>query len=136
MKRLLIATDGSGASRVAVTEGVALARDLDARILFVYVKPAPSNLLGAPYYQRRLTTETAEARRAVGEAIQVALENGVDADWEILDGDAAGKIVSLARERDAVLIVVGSVIGSVSREVVNDADRPVLIARPHAVVPV
>jgi nucleotide-binding universal stress UspA family protein len=145
MKRLLIATDGSEASRVAVTEGVALARELDARILFVYVKPAPSNLLGAPYYQRRLTSETAEARRAVGEAIQVALENGVDADWEILGGDAAGKMVSLARERDADLIVVGShgrgaiagsVIGSVSREVVHDADRPVLIARPHAVVPV
>ena len=31
MKRQLIATDGSEASREAVTEGVALARDLDAR---------------------------------------------------------------------------------------------------------
>ena len=143
MKRLLIATDGSEASREAVTEGVALARDLDARVLFVYVKPAPSNLFGAPYYQRKLTGETAEARRAVGEAMQVALEEGVDADWEILEGDAAGKIVGLARERKADLIVVGShgrgaiagtVVGSVSGEVVHNADRPVLVARPHAAV--
>lgn len=60
-------------------------------------------------------------------------------------GDAAGKIVGLARKRVADPIVVGShgrgaiagtVVGSVSREVVHDADRPVLVARPHAAVPV
>jgi nucleotide-binding universal stress UspA family protein len=62
LKRLLIATDGSQASRDAVMDGIELARELDGRVLFVYVKPAPSNLFGAPYYQRRLTSETADAQ--------------------------------------------------------------------------
>ena len=48
MKRLLIATDGSAAGRAAVEEGLELARELDARVLFVYVKPRPSGLLASP----------------------------------------------------------------------------------------
>ncbi len=52
-------------------------------------------------------------------------------------------IVELARSRDVDVIVVGSrglgavagtLLGSVSRAVVHDADRPVLVV-PHAAVP-
>jgi nucleotide-binding universal stress UspA family protein len=67
-------------------------------------------------------------------------EHGVEADWEILQGEPATEIVRLASERDADLIVLGSrglgavagaFLGSVSREVLHEADRPVLVARPR-----
>jgi len=66
----------------------------------------------------------------------------VEAEGEIMEGDAAEEIVELARARDADLIVVGSralgslaatLLGSVSHAVVHGADRPVLVvtARPE-----
>jgi len=138
MKLLLIATDGSAAAQVAVEDGVELARDLDGRVLFVYVKPRPSGLLGEPFYQRRLTQEAADARAAITTAMETAAKENVDCDWEILEGEPAGEIIAIASERHADLIVVGSrgfgaitgtLLGSVSRAVVHDADRPVLVAR-------
>jgi nucleotide-binding universal stress UspA family protein len=138
MKRLLIATDGSAAGRSAVEEGLELANELDARVLFVHVNPRPPVLLGEPFYQRRLTREAAEARAAIDAAMREAEKWDVESDWEILEGDPAVEIIALATERDADLIVVGSrgrggvggtLLGSVSRAVVHDADRPVLVAR-------
>jgi nucleotide-binding universal stress UspA family protein len=140
MKRLLIATDGSKASRAAVEEGIELARELDARVLFVYVRAFPPGLLGEPFYQRKLSHEAAEARDAVRSAMCVAEEHDVDADWEVLEGEPADEILRLASEREADLIVIGSrglgavagtLLGSVSRTVVHCADRPVLVARPR-----
>jgi nucleotide-binding universal stress UspA family protein len=67
---------------------------------------------------------------------------GVEAEPEVLEGDPADRILELARMRDVDLIVVGSrglgpiagtLLGSVSREVLQHADRPVLVAtRPVA----
>jgi nucleotide-binding universal stress UspA family protein len=140
MKRLLIATDGSKAGRLAVEQGLELARDLEARVLFVHVQPRLSGLLGEPFYQRRLTQEAAQARAAVDEAMRAADKWDVESDWEILEGEPAVEIIALAAERNADVIVVGSrghgavagtLFGSVSRAVVHDADRPVLVARPR-----
>jgi nucleotide-binding universal stress UspA family protein len=141
MKRLLIATDGSDVAQVAVEEGLELARELDARVLFVYVKPRPPALLGQPFYQHRLTREAAEGRAAIAAAMSAAEKRDVESDWEMLEGEPAVEIIALAAERDADLIVVGSrglgavsgtLLGSVSRAVVHDADRPVLVARARA----
>ena len=144
MKRLLIATDGSDAAHAAVEEGLALAHELEARVLFVYVKPRPSSMLGEPFYQRKLTQNGAEARAAIDEAMTAADHWGVESDWEILEGEPSVEIVAFADERDADLIVVGSrgrgavagtLLGSVSQSVVHDADRPVLVARARARTP-
>jgi nucleotide-binding universal stress UspA family protein len=138
IKRLLIATDGSAASHDAVEEGIELAHDLDARVLFVYVKPVPSGLLGSPFYQRKLTREAGAAQVAIDKAVEAADEHDVEADWEILEGDPAEQVVGLAKERNADLIVIGShgrgavtgaLLGSVSRAVVHEADQPVYVAR-------
>jgi nucleotide-binding universal stress UspA family protein len=139
MKRIVIATDGSADAMRAVHEGVELAQALDAEVTFVSVRTPAHAMWGAPVYQAELETATQSARKAIDEAIAVAEEARVDADFEILDGPAADSIEVVAENRDADLIVVGSrgrgavrgaLFGSVSKALVTGLQRPVLVVKP------
>jgi nucleotide-binding universal stress UspA family protein len=140
-KSLIVGVDGSQGSRAAVDEAIALAGDLNATVTFVFVRKAPSGWLGDPYYQRALTGDLAHARRAVAKAVETATRAGVESDAEILEGDPANELVSLADNRDADMIVVasrghgalaGAVLGSVSQSVSQHANRPVVVAKQMA----
>ena len=137
-KSLIVGVDGSEGSRAAVAEAIDLAGDLDATVTFVFVSKAPLGWLGDPYYQRVLTGDLAHARQAVAEAVETATKAGIDAGAEILEGDPANELVSLADNRDADLIVIGSrghgalagaVLGSVSQSVSQHANQPVVVAK-------
>ena len=143
-KHIVIATDGSTGSLAVVDEGLALAESMEADVTFVSVRPAPSPVLGNPYYQRALARELERSRAALAAAVELADERGVACDAESLEGDPAEVITTLARDRDADLIVVGSrglgpfkgaLVGSVSTEVVRCAGRPVFVVRNRATVP-
>jgi nucleotide-binding universal stress UspA family protein len=136
MKRILIATDGSAGGREAVDQGLDLAAATHAGATIVYVRKPPHDFVGDAYYQRTLGSTLTEARQVVDDAVARATELAVDADAEIMEGDAAEQIVELGRSRDVDVIVVGSralgpiagtLLGSVSRSVVHGADRPVLV---------
>jgi nucleotide-binding universal stress UspA family protein len=130
---IVAAIDGSAASGAAVAEAVRLGLELDAPIVFVYVRRGPARYFGAPVYQRHLTKEMARARRALDGALAVAASAGVDAEAEILEGPPRRRIPEFARDRDARLVVVGSrkrKLGrSISIAVVRDAGRSVVVAR-------
>ena len=137
MRSILISTDGSAGADAAVADGLELARQAGAKVLFMNVRPTIS-LLGAPYEQEKLSEQMTIAREAVDGATARAGELGVEAETEILEGDPAEQILGLARSRDVDLVVVGSrgrggvsaaLLGSVSRAVVNRADRPVLVVK-------
>lgn len=132
---VIIATDGSESADRAVAAGAALARDLGTRAVAVYVRPSLGTL-GEPYYQEKLSEQLAHARAALDRAHRIADDEGVAADEEIMEGEAAEQIVQLARARDALVIVVGSrglgavagaLLGSVSSAILHRADRPVLV---------
>jgi nucleotide-binding universal stress UspA family protein len=140
MRSILISADGSPGADAAVTDGLELARQAGAKVLFVNVRPTIS-LLGAPYEQEKLSEQLTIAREALEGATARASELGVEAESEILEGDPAERILGLARSRDVDLVVVGSrgrggvsaaLLGSVSRAVVNGADRPVLVVKQPA----
>ncbi len=138
MKHLLVGIDGSDGGDAAVEEALALAPDLRAMLTFVCVRNAVSRRLEGPFYERSLQQGRERARNVVEHAMELAEEAGIEADGEILDGDPADEIVSLADNRGSDLIVVGSrahgplagaLLGSVAIAVVQHAKSPVLVAK-------
>ena len=136
MNTILIATDGSPGARLAVEEGLDLAAQTGASVIFVAVRQPPLPVLGDPYWQTAVTNELARLRPAVKEAVAAAEARGIPAEYELLEGDAAERILDLATSRNADVIVIGSrglgavasaIIGSVSKRVLHRANRPVLV---------
>jgi nucleotide-binding universal stress UspA family protein len=129
---VVVAVDDSSAAEAGVRDGVRLASDLAAPVVFVYVRRGPSAALGEPYYQRRLDAEMASGGRALTDALAVAEEAGVPATGEQLAGNPARRVVEFARLRGARLVVLGSRKGrlrrGVARSAIRSADRPVLVA--------
>ena len=136
MNTILIATDGSTAAAAAVEEGLELAAQTGADVLFIAVRRPAIPVFGDPYWQAALSDELARLRPAVRHAMDRAEDRRIRAGYDIVEGDPAERIVELARSRDADLIVIGSrglgavasvLRGSVSKRVLQDADRPVLV---------
>ena len=138
---IVIATDGSEGAEGATVAGARVARTLGTTAVLVYVRPSLGPL-GEPYYQEKLSEQMAHARVALDRARELVVQEGVDADEEIIEGSAADRVVELARDRNAPLIVVGSrglgavagaLLGSVSSAIIHRADRPVLVVpKPSA----
>jgi nucleotide-binding universal stress UspA family protein len=132
---IVIATDGSEGAEEAAVAGAQVARTLGTKAILVYVRPSLGSL-GEPYYQEKLSEQMAHARNALSRAQELVVQEGVEAEEEILEGSAADRVVELARDRKAPLIVVGSrglgalagaLLGSVSSAIIHRADRPILV---------
>jgi nucleotide-binding universal stress UspA family protein len=145
MNTILIATDGSADARAAVAEGLDLASETGARVLFVAVRKPVLPVFGDPYWQRTVSDQLARLRPALKDAVAEAESRGIHADYDMLEGDPADRIVDLARRRDVDLIVIGSrglgavasvLLGSVSKRVLHESDRPVLVVQERPPVPV
>jgi nucleotide-binding universal stress UspA family protein len=129
---IIAAADASAASRAAVEEAVVLVAELEAPLVFVYVRRGPPPFLGAPFYQRRLSKAMERARRVLDRALHVARVAEVDAEAEILEGSPQRRIVEFARDRGAQLVVLGSrrrrLGRSIAWAITRTADRPVVVA--------
>ena len=140
MKRILVATDGSEPAAEAVAFGVELAAEHTSELVIVHVVPAVDlvpmmgfNLGGAFPHEPSL-----EDRALLEAAAAVAEEQGVVATSVLLKGDTVAEIVAYADSHDVDLIVVGSrghgaiasaLLGSVSRGVLSESKRPVLVVQ-------
>ena len=147
MNRILIATDGSDSAREALEFGLDLADEQDAWAFVVHVSPTVDALpnAGFGFLAPTVPHEFCEHDRVpLQEAIELAAEKDVSIRTELLKGNPADEIVAFADTIGADLIVVGSrghgvitgaLLGSVSRSVLHESRRPVLVVRGAHVAP-
>jgi nucleotide-binding universal stress UspA family protein len=139
MKKILVGTDGSDAAHAAVDAGIDLTVDEGAELIFAHVISvldfAPQTN-GAEVPPERIPRIEEDA--ALRDALALAQGQGLEAKGELLIGYPSKQILRLAKEVEADLIVVGSrglgrmksaMLGSTSKELLSQADRPVLVVR-------
>ena len=143
MRRILVASDGSVSSTEAVQFGVELAAEHAAELIFVHVVPVVDMVpatgfgIGGAYPHE----PSAEDIELLEDAAAVAVEHGIVATTALLRGETVDEILGYAESHDVDAIVVGSrgqgalsatLLGSVSREILRKATRPVVVVRAGA----
>jgi nucleotide-binding universal stress UspA family protein len=149
---ILVPTDFSVSSRLAMRQAIALARGAGARLLVLYVWEPPRGVSpDMPVLSGgRTESLSAHARRSADEQMRDFLDDfGFSAaerpDYDVLSGDPAQAILTLAEQGHYDLIVMGThgrtglprlLVGSVTEKVVRRAPCPVLTLRaPDPVKP-
>ena len=136
MASLVVGTDGSEHAKAAVFEALDLGRRLGDRIVFVSVSPPPPDYFGRPLWQEWVTTHQRRGRDALDAARRLAEAAGVDAEYELLEGEPARTLAEFAEARDADLLIVGTrgygalggvLLGSVSTALVRRSRRPIVV---------
>ena len=147
--KILIATDGSDFSRVAIEKCcriLSLSAETPIKILSVYEQMAPMATepfaISAQYYQEMMDLERKQCVSFVADAAEQIKKSFPDAnlaiETEVILGSPVRVVVDEAKEWNADLIVVGShgrgfwgrlTLGSVSDAIVHHASCSVLIAR-------
>jgi nucleotide-binding universal stress UspA family protein len=143
MRPVICAVDHSDEARAAVGVARELAARLESRLLLLHVEPpteAPGVSAAVAGQERLRAEELSDAEALVARIVE---EEGLGEDVELRAeiGKAAERIVEIARQEDAVLVVIGSrgrgdlssaVLGSVSHAVAANAPCPVVIVPPAA----
>ncbi len=143
---IVCGVDGSEAGAAALSTARWLGERLGASILAVHVAAEPARRPGGSHGAYLMETHAVEQRgtRVLDQAFQ---RQGLT--WDVARravemGDPAERLVSVASEEDAPMVVVGShgdgalksvVLGSVSSQVVASCDRPVVVVGSNAEVP-
>jgi nucleotide-binding universal stress UspA family protein len=151
LKLILVATDASAASNRALEMAVQIAGQHDAELLIVHVirdMQIPFEIKEIPELEFNKFESFNDAReeimRKIAETVlrtakEKAQKAGADkVQTAIGTGDPATGILDFARRREVDMIVVGTrglgklkgtILGSVSRKVVNNAETTCLIVR-------
>jgi nucleotide-binding universal stress UspA family protein len=131
---ILVGTDGSATAKKAVTEAMALAGELEAKLIIVSAFESPTTAApDATILPRDVADRVLAA--AVHEASAAGLD---DVETYARDGDAASAILDVAEDQNVDLIIVGNqgmagsrrrVVGSIPNKVSHHAPSSVLIVQ-------
>lgn len=134
MEHVLLAVDGSSVSRRAAAVLVGLIEGTNAKAHVLHVHPWP--FAGLSTKQNKTLEKTADRLKGLEGTRFEDPEAGMD--YSILYGKPAQRIVDESVEKNAGLVVMGArglsafkglMLGSVSNQVVHDAQTSVLIVR-------
>jgi nucleotide-binding universal stress UspA family protein len=145
IRRIVVAADGSPASVQGLEQVADLASRLEAKVIVVYVRHLPATALMAPAASDpQLLLALDDQESAVRQQV-FRLMGGTGAAWEFVVrvGSPGEEIVSVADERGADLVVVGSnrhsslhnvLLGSTAAYLATHSKAPVLVMRAKAAI--
>ena len=135
-KKVVVGTDGSRFSRVAVDKAISFAQSYGGGLLVISVVDVPAELYAeAPKAVEDMIRKAKEYTAAVR---QQAEQAGIPVETYVGEAEADEAILNLARDQAADVIVVGShgrtglrrlLMGSVTEKVIGSASCPVLVVR-------
>lgn len=143
-KHILIPTDGSDLAERAVDQGLALARQLGAKVTLIRViqplhAPSGESVALRGTLQEYEREERAQAERWMAQAVHRAADSGVSCEpITAVNVQPYDAIVAAAREKGCDLIAIAShgrsglsamLLGSVTQKVLAHSDLPVLVYR-------
>jgi nucleotide-binding universal stress UspA family protein len=144
--KVLVAVDRDLESRLALRYACHLLEHFDAEVDAIHVKKDVGKIIledfDIPFlkkdHKKKIDEQAKEVEAAIADACQICLEGKVPCEPRILVGDPAEVILREASDKDVDLIVLGChrssalremLLGQVHTQVINHADRPVLIVR-------
>jgi nucleotide-binding universal stress UspA family protein len=147
IKRIVVAADGSPASRQGLEEVGNLAPQIGAQVTVVFVRHLPTAALISPGMGNELVLETLDELESSvkQEAAHLLGRTGVGWEFLVRDGSPGEEIVKVVKEIGADLVVVGSnrhsslhnlILGSTAAHLTAHSPAPVLVMRSHAARPV
>ena len=112
----------------------------EGTVIPLHVTSTASSWLGSSYYDREVEASYHAAHAVLAEIDDVDT-GSAHVEPELIEGDPAEALLRVAQSRDAREIVVGSrglgrfrsILGSVSHDLLERADRPVVIVPKGAV---
>jgi nucleotide-binding universal stress UspA family protein len=138
MQQIIAAYDGTESAKRALERAAEFAKAFDAKVVVTSVAPLLHSSPRADTFVERDSIGDHETELA--EAAAFFTERGIDAESVSVSGDPASAIVSLAEERKADLVVVGTreaglaervAHHSVSQQVARKVRCDLLIVHPH-----
>lgn len=131
---IVVGYDGSDGAKAALDEAADLARRLSGTVLLTYAYGGPKSYAGAPLTPRATLRQMGEV--LLGEALEHSSESGIAIEPVLVNDSPAPGLQSVAHERSADIIVVGThgespfsamLLGSTSYKLVHTATTPVLV---------
>ncbi len=137
--RILLPVDGSEPAVAATQYAVILAKTFGAKVKAVYVDTGQEALELPEEIEAEDVFEGVHTSvRGLAIAKTMCDRNDVECDAEIVKGGVAKRIIAIAEEFDADLIVLGDTgrtgikriaLGSIAETVVKGSDRPVFVVK-------
>ncbi len=132
--KIVVGYDGSDGAKAALDKAVGLARQMSGTVLVTYAFGGPKQYSGAPLTPRKTLQELGE--KLLQEALARVADSGVAAEPVLVDDNPYLGLISVARQHDAEMIVVGTngqslfsgvLLGSTAYRLVHSASEPVLV---------
>jgi nucleotide-binding universal stress UspA family protein len=136
ISRILVAADGSAQSIKAVRLAAKISKATGADLVIVHVNELQE--LPSLMTEGQNTDKGSLGQTILGDALEIAMSEGVKATGVIRNGHAAGQILVYAQEYSPQLIFMGTrglgralslVLGSVSQIVVHGAKTSVVVVK-------
>ncbi len=136
MGRILVAIDGSRASREAARTGLEFAEYLSHQVTFVHVLPATVEPGEAPEFAAFEEACERYAEELVRQACRFGASSSMRTESLVMHGEPIDVLCDLAAKPEVMMVIVGArsrgplartLLGSVSGELIRRCSKPVLV---------